>query len=239
MTTQPYLNHIAIIPDGNRRWAKKHSIFGDGNIYQKGSDKTFEIIDAALRLQVPYVTFWASSYSNLANRPAGFVKATEKMYEQKFLELANNKSIHDNQIKINIFGQWKELLEEPAQKSLQLAIDSTANYNKQTLTVLVGYDGQRERAAAVTSLLKDQGLDVSQDGNKLLRDHAWTGFLPDVDLVIRTGAWEDPHNSAAFLSLLTNESQLAFPKVLWPDFTPQLLKEIVEDYQKRERRLGK
>jgi undecaprenyl diphosphate synthase len=73
----------------------------------------------------------------------------------------------------------------------------------------------------------------------LLRQNSWTGHLPDVDLVIRTGSGADPHNSAGFLSLLTDNAQFAFLDTLWPDFTPDHLNKVLDDFVARERRMGK
>lgn len=244
MSKQP-VQHLAIIPDGNRRWAKKHAIGNPGKIYEKGTDKTFEIIDAAVKLNIPNLTIWASSYSNLRNRPTGSVNALEDMYEKKFRELATHPLIHDNQARIEVIGEWRELLKPQTIAAAEEAINATAHYSQRQLSILVGYDGRRERGAATLSLIAESHLNLQSvpdninEAEQLLRSYAWTGHLPDADLIIRTGAWEDPHNSAGFLSFLSGESQLAFPPVLWPDFTAEMLTEIVEDFGNRERRLGK
>lgn len=242
--TKQLVQHLAIIPDGNRRWAKKHAIGNPGKIYEKGTDKTFEIIDTAVRLDIPYLTIWASSYSNLRNRPTGSVNALEDMYEKKFRELATHPLIHNNQAHIEVIGEWRELLKPQTIAAAEEAMKATAQYTQRQLTILVGYDGRRERGAATLSLITENrthlqpGSDAINEAEQLLRSYAWTGHLPDVDLIVRTGAWEDPHNSAGFLSFLSGESQLSFPTVLWPDFTGEMLTDIVEDFGNRERRLG-
>lgn len=245
VTTQSPLQHLAIIPDGNRRWAKKHAIAGQKKIYERGSDKTFEIIEAALKLGIPHVTFWASSYANLAERSKGFVDAMEEMYAEKFHEIAAHPLIHAHEVRIEIRGEWRDLLKPETAAALQEAIDTTAHYNKQMLTILVGYDGHHERGAAALAMLKDGMVGSISlphgplDAEQLLHSYAWTNHLPRVDLLIRTGAWEDPHNSAAFMSLLTGETQYAYPQVLWPDFSAGMLHEIIEDFTQRERRMGR
>lgn len=109
----------------------------------------------------------------------------------------------------------------------------------------MGYDGRRERGAAAASLAQSYAQTqqaIPEDVlemDALLQSHAWTGHLPDVDLIVRTGAWEDPHNSAGFLGFLTAESQFSFPEVLWPDFTPAVLETVLADFTRRERRKGK
>lgn len=240
MDNQP-LQHLAIIPDGNRRWAKKHAVAAPSRIYDKGTDKTFEIIEAAFKLDIPYLTIWASSFSNLQNRAKGAVIALENMYEKKFRELAEHPLIHDKKVRIEILGEWRQLLKPVAIDAAQTAIDATKHYSERLLTILVGYDGHHERGAAVQALLaaaekSPTELDAAE---RLLRQHAWTGHLPDVDLIIRTGAWEDPHNSANFLGFLSGESQLAFPPVLWPDFSAGMLADIIANFTDRERRMGR
>lgn len=241
---RPVLQHLAIIPDGNRRWAKKHSIAGQKKIYEQGSDKTFEILEAALDMGIPHVTFWASSYTNLAGRPQQFVDAMEELYAQKFREMAKHPIIHRNKVRVEIKGQWHELLKPETSEALQSVIDATTHYDNQLLTILVGYDGHHERGAATLALMKDSMAGMvnlpsdAKAAETLLCNYAWTGHLPKVDLVIRTGAWDDPHNSAAFLSFLTGDSQYAYPQVLWPDFTALLFREILGDFAQRERRLG-
>ena len=235
------LQHLAIIPDGNRRWAKKQAMALQNNLYQQGADTTMQIIEAAFRLDIPCVTFWGSSYANLQSRAPGFVAALEDVMIKKFEELAVHPLIHEKHVRVEALGQWRELLKPKTIQAIQKALDATAHYSNRLLTVLIGYDGRRERGAAVQDLMHSTP-EIPQDeleAEKLLRRFSWTGHLPDVDLIIRTGSWQDPHNSASFLTFLIGESQFCFPELLWPEFTPQHLKKIVHDFAQRERRMGK
>lgn len=242
MKRQQPLRHLAIIPDGNRRWAKKHGINAEPLIYEQGSQKTSEILEAAFSQGVEYVTFWASSYANLASRPKLLVHAIDAIYARKFEELATYPMVFKEKVNIQIIGEWRQLLKPSTIQAGQKAIDATAHHHDKFLTILVGYDGQRERGQAVQGLLRKGAQPVPTDvleAEQLLRQHAWTGNLPDVDLLIRTGAWQDPHNSASFLSFLSGESQFAFPHVLWPDFSADMLTTLCDDFSKRERRYGR
>lgn len=238
-------NHIAIIPDGNRRWAKKHAVTAQRLIYEKGSDTLAPILEAAVAAGVPYMTFWASSFSNVMGRNKALVDSLEEMTAKKFAELATHPVIVQNNIRVEVRGEWLSLFKQKTIKAIQGTIDATAHHKDHLLTVLIGYDGRRERGAATISLLAEAALGKvspqtdTDTAEKLLRSHAWTGHLPDVDLVIRTGAWEDPHNSAGFLGFLTAESRYAFPEVLWPDFTPALAHDVLANYGRFERRMGK
>jgi len=232
--------HVAIIPDGNRRWAKQHGIKADKDIYNAGGERTAEVLEACFKKDVRHVSVWVGSRSNLINRPKRFVEELENLYKTKVAELAEHRMIHEHDVLIDVVGEWRELLRPDVSAALQNAMDTTQQYNERVLTILVGYDGQRERGAAVQSLLEsgDDAPDDLEDASELLRKHSWTGQLPEVDLVIRTGAWQDPHNSAGFMSLLTNESQYAFPEVLWPDYTAEMLGDTLDDFNQRERRKG-
>lgn len=112
----------------------------------------------------------------------------------------------------------------------------TAHRSSRELTLLIDYSGNRERTEAVRSLLLHPS---TTDFEHALRKHSWTGHLPDLDLIIRTGSWTDPHNSAGFMNLLADEVQYAFPEKLWPDFTGSDLEQIITDFKARERRHGK
>lgn len=243
MNPQSPITHIAFVPDGNRRWARAHGIGSEKQVYEQGSDKTFELIKASFEADIPCVTFWGSSYANLLARPKALVGAIEAIYAKKFREMATHHLIHEYEVKIEVYGEWRDVLKPKTIAAIQQAIDATTQYTKRRLNVLVGYDGVRERGAAVLALIKDapvvhNSTELPQAA-QLLRSYAWTGHLPDVDLIVRTGAWQDPHNSAGFLSLITAESQFAFPQVLWPDFTTPMLNKIIADFTNRERRLGK
>ena len=243
--TKQLVHHLALIPDGNRRWAKKHAIEAQKRIYEKGGDTTMDVIEAAFREEVQFVTFWGSSYANLAARSKGLVTAFEEMVAKKFRVIKKHPLIHEKHVRVEVLGEWRELLKPKTCETIQEAIDATEQYSDRLLTILLGYDGRRERGDAVMSLLADaqeNTTEVPEDvlaADQLLRQYAWTGHLPDVDLVVRTGAWEDPHNSAGFLSLITSESQFAFPQVLWPDFTPELLAAELDAFGDRERRMGR
>lgn len=241
MSEPSKLNHLAIILDGNRRWASQHGLKGDSIVYKEGGQKISPIVEQAFKLGVECVSLWVGSYSNLVNRSKAVLRVLDSAYEKKFKELADSDSIQKNEVKIEVIGEWRDLLSKKCIASAERAIDVTKHYTKRTLVVLVGYDGLRERGLAVESLLKNSPAAPSnpRKAELLLRSYAQTGHLPNVDLVIRTGAWLDPHNSAGFLGFLTADSQYSFPKVLWPDFTPTMLKSIFDDFVSRERRYGK
>ena len=157
--------------------------------------------------------------------------------EHSAITSSDNPAIEKYDVHINIIGEWRDSLTPKTVEVFEQAIAKTAHRAGRELTILIDYSGTRERTAATQSLIADPTQDSPVE--QLLRSRSWTGYLPDVDLIIRTGAWQDPHNSAGFLSFLVDEAQYSFPELLWPDFTPALLTDIISDYNSRERRRGK
>jgi len=228
--------HIAIIPDGNRRWAKNKKLLPwHGHI--AGVKNLEKILKAVFDLKIPYFTFWAGSYDNLTKRPKKEADFLFKLYTKYFLKLAKDKKVHKNQIKINILGRWKELVPKKAEESIEKAIELTRDYKKHFLTVLVAYNGIDEMVEAIKKIsnLKSQISNIKIDSN-LIKENLWTKDLPPVDLLIRTG--REPHNSTGFMMWLTCDSQFYFTKTLWPDFDEKEFKKAIEEYSQRERRFG-
>lgn len=261
MNNRP-MNHLAMILDGNRRWGKQRGIAMSTKFYIESGLLGKDIIQAAFDRGINNLTVWIGSVSNLTKRSALELKALNIAYRKFFSDRQNIDFAHDRQIKIDCFGRWRELLETDTVKAIEQAIDETARYatSDKRLTVLVGYDGKDERGAAMQKILKKiAGINSSDEAQRrdlfekelplsskdsasaadTLRQNSWTGHLPDVDLIIRTGCAADPHNSAGFLSLLVDNAQYAFLDTLWPDFTPVLLDQVIDNFSQRERRLGK
>lgn len=229
--------HLAIIPDGNRRWAKQHGHTGYKKLYDKGFEGLTAITEAAFEQGVTHLSLWGSSHANIADRSADFFANIDRAFRDNILKLSENPAIEKYDVHIDIIGEWRDSLTQKTINVFDEAIAKTAHRKGRQLTILIDYSGTRERAAAVDSIVKNP--DTSLSPEQLLRSRSWTGHLPNVDLIIRTGAWQDPHNSAGFMSLLVDETQLAFPELLWPDFTPATLNTIIDDFKTRERRHGK
>lgn len=229
--------HLAIIPDGNRRWAKQHGLIGYKKLYDKGFEGLADITETAFELGVTHLSLWGSSHSNLTDRSAAFFKSIDQAFRENVEKLSDNPAIEKYDVHITIIGEWRDSLTPKTVAVFEDAMARTAHRKGRELTILIDYSGTRERTAAVSSIVENP--DTSTPPEQLLRSRSWTGHLPNIDLIIRTGAWQDPHNSAGFMSLLVDEAQLSFPELLWPDFSPSHLTTIVNDFQKRERRHGK
>ena len=229
--------HIAIIPDGNRRWAREHKL--DAWLgHREGMKSLEELADAIIELGIPHLSFWGSSEDNLKKRPSEEVKFLLGIFKRKFLELSKDEKVHKNKMKINIFGRWREQFPESVKESMEKAIEATKGYDNFFLNFFIAYSGASEMLDAVKNIAEKakENLNLEING-ELLKNHLLTRDLPPVDLMIRTGG--EPHNSDGFMMWDTANAQLYFSDKLWPDFTPADFREAIEDYRKRGRRYGK
>jgi undecaprenyl diphosphate synthase len=229
--------HIAIIPDGNRRWAKNRGL--QPWLGHRAGIKAFEkILEKSRELKIPYITFWGGSWDNLTKRSRREITFLFRIYTEQFKRIIKDKRIHRNKVKVNVFGRWSEILPKTTQEAIKKAIEATKDYNNYFLTFLLAYDGTDEMLDCIQTIAKlfqDKKIKITKD---LIKKNLWTKDLPSVDLVIRTGCEEDPHMSAGFMMWDTAYSQLYFTRTFFPSFTPSEFKQIIEDYSKRERRLG-
>ena len=229
--------HIVVVPDGNRRWAKKRglpSFFG----HKEGAKTTEKLLKAVLDLKIPYFTFWGSSLDNIAKRPAQEVQFLLKLFERYFKKLANSKEVNQNKIKINILGRWRELFPESVKQAMEEAIKKTKDYKNYQWTFLIAYSGVDEMTAAIQKItelrIKNRELRINKE---LIKNNLWTKDLPAVDLVIRTGG--EPHWSAGMMMWDVADSQLYFTETLYPDFSVEEFKKAINKYGQTERRMGK
>ena len=227
--------HIAVIPDGNRRWAQKRGLqpwMG----HEVGAKNFGKILEKALALKIPYLTFWASSWDNLTKRPKVEVKFLIKVFDHWFRKIVQDKRIHENKVRIDFLGRWPEILPAETQKIMQEVKEATKNYDQHFLTFLLAYDGRDEMVNCINGIIESGQTKVD---DKIIKENLWTKDLPPVDLVIRTGCENDPHISAGFMMWDTSYSQLHFTKTLLPDFKPAEFEKIIKSFGQRERRLGK
>lgn len=229
--------HVAIIPDGNRRWARQHGINGYKKLYDIAIDRLVDVTSRAFEDGVTHLSLWGSSHANLSNRSTDFFHGIDMAFRTNMHKFSDHPTLEKYDVRINIIGEWRNSLSAETIEVFNKALEKTSHRRAHELTLLIDYSGTRERAAAVESIMSEPKSIVSSE--LLLQSRSWTGHLPDLDLIIRTGSWDDPHNSAGFMSLLADESQLAFPAVFWPDFTPTHFHEILTDFKRRERRRGK
>lgn len=227
--------HIAIIPDGNRRWAKERGLEpGDG--HEAGAANTEKIIHFALEKGIECLTLWGSSVDNLTKRPLLEKKALLDVYKKYFEKLLNDPKIHKNEVRINVIGRWEEYLPESLKKILREGMAKTKNYNKKFLNFMLAYDGEDEMLQAIQNIIDNcgQGLKVTAD---LVKNNLLTKDLPPVDYMIRTGG--EPHLSAGFMMWDMADAQLYFSDEKYPDFNEEKFELALREYARRQRRFGK
>lgn len=231
--------HVVIVPDGNRRWAKQKNL-PPWQGHFKGAEITKEILQTALDLDIYCVSIWGGSWENLTKRPRLEVKALFKIYEEYMRRLIKRPEIDKYKIKVNVFGRWPEILPQNGQKAIRDIITTTKNHDQHLLNFFIGYNGTDEMLSAIQSIIKsarkNKNLKITES---ILKQHLWTGSLPPVDLLIRTGSKNDPHNSAGFMMWQTADSQFYFSEKFYPDFDKTAFIKALEDFKNRQRRLGK
>ncbi len=228
------LKHLALIPDGNRRWAKKNALSVKLG-HQQGLENFKRLYEKIAEMKIPYFSFWGASYDNLTKRNKGEVINLLHLIHSGFEELLEDKRVMENKIKINVIGKWKEVLPKNTQNLITECIQKTENNENLFLTFLLAYNGKDEIIDAIKNIKKNN-LEVTEQN---IKNSLWTKDLPAVDFIIRTGTDKDPHNSAGFMMWDTAYSQLYFTETLFPDFNEKELIKAIHNFKLRQRRYGK
>jgi undecaprenyl diphosphate synthase len=226
--------HIAIIMDGNGRWAKKKGamrIFGHRNAIQAVKDA----IEGADKLGVKYLTLFSFSTENWS-RPQDEVKALMELLVKTIIDEIS--LMMNNNIRLDAIGDL-ESLPSSAYEKLMEAKKITASNTGLTVILALSYSGQWELAKAtqrIAQKVSEGKLKPEEITQQIMADHLDTAGIPDPELMIRTSG---EYRISNFLLWQLAYTELYFTPVLWPDFRREHLFAAVEDYQKRERRFGK
>lgn len=232
--TENLPKHVAVIMDGNGRWAKKQGmmrVFG----HENGTKAVSETVEACARLGIENLTLYAFSTENW-NRPKIEVDTLMKLLVTTMKK--ELPTLQKNSIRLNTIGNIDQL---PASTYKQLidAIEQTKNNNRLTLTIALSYGSREEIISAVKKIsekVKDNQLTIADINESVIQEHLYTYNLPDVDLVIRTSGEQRISN---FLLWQVAYAEFYYTDVLWPDFREKDLHDAIISYQKRERRFGK
>jgi len=230
--------HIAIIPDGNRRWAKKRNLKPWEGHYE-GAQRFEELVNVAFDAGVESITFWGSSVDNLTKRPLKEKMALLDIYEKYFQKLISDPRIFKDNIKINVIGKWQEQFPRKLKAMLKEGIAKTKSHTGLNLNFLLAYNGDDDMIEAIKNIISKGQEFIEKIDSKLVADNLMSKVIPEIDLVIRTGVEGDPHNSAGFLMWQTQNSQLYFTEDTFPEFTADKFITAMEDFSGRIRRLGK
>jgi len=226
--------HIAVIMDGNGRWAKgqgKMRVFG----HEQGVLSVKDIVEGCVEVGIKYLTLYAFSTENWS-RPKEEVDALMQILISTINR--ETETLNKNNVKLNAIGNIASLPQECID-DLKEAMEKTAHNEKCTLTLALSYSAKWEivdAAKKIALAVKNQEIDVNDINEDLFSSKLTTVNIPDPELMIRTSG---EHRISNYLLWQMAYTEFYFTDVLWPDFRRENLFEAIVDYQKRERRFGK
>lgn len=234
INTKQLPKHIAIIMDGNGRWAKKQGFLRSIG-HEKGTKSVRVTVETCAKLGVENLTLYAFSTENW-NRPKLEVDTLMKLLISSLKK--ELKTLNDNNIRLNAIGNLTNLPSK-VQKELNEVIEKTSENKRMTLTLALSYGAREEIVQAVKKIsdkVKNNIISSEAIDDTIINQHLYTHNLPDVDLVIRTSGEQRISN---FLLWQIAYAEFYFTEALWPDFDDNNLYEAIISYQNRERRFGK
>ena len=225
--------HVAIIMDGNGRWAKKRFLPRAAG-HQEGMKRVVDIVEAAEKLNIKYLSLYAFSTENW-KRPKEEINGLMKLLV-KYIEMELER-LNKNNIKIQTMGNLSKLPKIPRQE-VERAVKLTENNTKMILNIGLNYGGKNEIVRAVKNILEDIKMgNISEEdiNTETFSNYLYTKGLPEPDLLIRPSGEQRLSNFMLYQMAYT---EFWFSDVLWPDFKEEDLCRAIIDYQKRNRRFG-
>lgn len=228
-------NHVAIIPDANRRWARERGL-KPWKGHEAGAANMEALVKYSLQKGINCLSFWGSSLDNLSKRPLEEKQELLSIYKRYFTKLIESKEIHEYEARINVIGRWEEQFPESLKKIIRDGLEKTKHYKKKMLNFLLAYSGTDEMLQAVQNIVNkvEARTEVTSE---MIKENLMTKDMPTVDYVIRTGG--EPHWSAGFMMWDTADSQLYFSEEKFPDFNEEKFEEALQEFSNRQRRYGK
>ena len=226
--------HLAIIMDGNGRWAKqkgKLRVFG----HEYGVKTVRSTVENCVQIGIEYLTLYTFSTENW-NRPKLEIQTLMRLLVSSLKK--ELKTFNKNNVRLNTIGNISALPEK-AYKELLEVMDKTKGNTGMTLTLALSYGSREELQSAVKAIavkVKNNIISAENIDETIINNHLYTHNLPDVDLLIRTSG---EHRISNFLLWQIAYAELYFIDVFWPDFSDHHLVEAIKNYQNRERRFGK
>ncbi len=231
-------NHLALILDGNRRWAKKNlSMKNIG--HWRGADAVENLLDWCEEFDIKIITLYALSAENL-DRKDDELEYLYKLIKNRLEKLCEDPRIHRNKMRVKAIGRI-ELLPESIKEVLRRLDELTKNYNDHFLNIAIAYGGQDELVDAVKKIgdkLNQGRLKIDDINKQEIESNLYTSHLPQSspDLILRTSGEK---RLSGFLMWQSAYSELVFMDILWPEFRKIDLMRAIRTFQKRKRRLGK
>jgi tritrans,polycis-undecaprenyl-diphosphate synthase [geranylgeranyl-diphosphate specific] len=229
--------HIAIILDGNRRWASEKALdpwFG----HEKGAEKVEQLLDWCLKLGVKSITLYAFSTENFS-RSKDEVEEIMRISQEEFQKILTDERIHKNKVHVKVIGRLS-LLPKDLQQLIMDVENATRDYDEHFLNLAIAYGGRAEivdAAKKIAERVHKGGLDPEEIDEQVFEEYLYTSHMQkqDPDLIIRTSGEE---RLSGFLLWQSAYSELCFLDVYWPDFRSIDLLRAVRTFQRRKRRFG-
>ena len=231
-------NHIAIILDGNRRWAKRHlAMTKEG--HWKGADSVENLLDWCEEFDIKIITLYALSAENM-DRKDDELEYLYELIRMRLEKLLNDPRIHRNKMRVKAIGRI-ELLPNSIKDVLNKLDIATKNYDNHFLNIALAYGGQFELVDAVKKIgekIKDGSLNINEIDKKVIESNLYTSHLPQSspDMILRTSGEK---RLSGFLMWQSAYSELIFMDIFWPEFRKIDLMRAIRTFQERKRRLGK
>lgn len=232
----PMPKHIAIIMDGNRRYATEFLNADINHGHRMGEDKLEEILDWCVDLNLKYVTVYAFSTENFS-RTSNEVDFLMDLCEASLYKVANMQRTHDQGMKVRVFGD-RSMLPDSVVKAIDYAEDKTKDNSDFNFSLALAYGGRQEILGAVRDIarkVKDGEMELDEINEEMFSRHLYTSDIPDPDLILRTSGEVRISN---FLLWQLAYSELYFTDVYWPGFRFIDLLRAIRSYQQRVRRHG-
>jgi len=231
-------NHIAIILDGNRRWAKRNLTIQEKGHF-KGADAVENLLDWCEELDIKIITLYVLSSENL-DRKNDELDYLYELIHKRLEKLYNDPRLQKNKMRVKAIGTI-ELLPESIKDVLKRLDEVTKNYDNHFLNIAIAYGGQDELVDAVKKIgtkIKNGELDANEINKEVIEANLYTSHLPQSspDMILRTSGEK---RMSGFLLWQSAYSELVFLDVFWPEFRKIDLMRAIRTFQKRKRRIGK
>ena len=228
------INHVALIMDGNGRWAKKRGLPRTKG-HEEGCKRIIEIFDVFKEKHIKVMTLYAFSTENW-NRPKTEITLLFKYLDKFFND--NIETFMRDGVRVQVMGDISRLPKH-SQKTVLKAIERTKDNDNYVFNIALNYGSRQELVKAtkeIAALVKENKIDINSINEDTISEHLYTSNLPPIDLMIRTSGEQRLSN---YLLYQLAYSEFIFTPTYWPDFTKEKFEECLEEYQTRDRRYGK
>ena len=226
--------HIGLIVDGNRRWAKKRNLdinFGHLVGYENFTKRLFDFFDAGIH----YLSLYILSLENVKKRSAEELKYIYKIMIKAVDTVINESIVKEEKVKFSVIGRLL-MLPPKARAKIQELVDFTKNHNQNFINLCIMYDGHEEIVDAVKRIISD-GVQSEEIDSELIKNYLYTKNFPPLDYIIRTGM-NDGARISGFLLWDSSYAEFKFRNDLWPDYNKEMVIEDLDEYLRRNRRMG-